>query len=90
MTQKHEFLDLKQRSMLVAAYKAKFHVLYHYVTQLEGIEKERTQIFLIGLNIDLQVLSIHMTFVGKSFNKVSSYVKKLEGFKKVGRAKALA
>lgn len=43
-----------------------------------------------GLNTDLQVLSIHMNFTRKIFNKASNYVTKLKGIKQVIRAKALA
>lgn len=65
--------------MPVEAYEAKFHALSHYATQLLAIEEERIQCYVKGLNCALQVLSVRMTFVGKGSNKVSDYVKKLEG-----------
>lgn len=37
-----------------------------------------------SLNYDLQDLSIHMTFIGKGFNEVLDYVRKLIGVAQVG------
>lgn len=47
-------------------------------------------LFIKGLNTDIQVLSIHITFVGKTFNYIADEVKKLKGVKLVGQAKALS
>ncbi|WMV45087.1 hypothetical protein MTR67_038472 [Solanum verrucosum] len=76
---KGEFLVLKHGSMSVASYKAKFHALSRYATQLLGTGEERIRLFVKGLKTKLQVISIHMKYVGKSFNEVTDYVKKMEG-----------
>ena len=39
---KDELMDLEQGDMFVAAYKAKFHALSRYPTQLVITEEERT------------------------------------------------
>lgn len=38
----------------------------------------------------MQVLSVRMISVGKSFNEVTDYSKKIEGVQQVGHAKVLA
>ncbi|KAH0772846.1 hypothetical protein KY290_009983 [Solanum tuberosum] len=65
--------------IFVAGYEAKFHALSRYATQLVTTEEERICLFIRGLNSELQVLSVHMTSAGRSFNNVTYYVKKLEG-----------
>jgi len=76
--------------MTVAAYEAKFHVLSRYATQLVTTEQERIRLFIRGLNSELQVLFVHMTSAGRSFNEVTDYVKKVEGVRRDGQAKAWA
>ncbi|KAH0665419.1 hypothetical protein KY285_026625 [Solanum tuberosum] len=68
---KDDFMALEQGGMSVAAYEAKFHALSRYATQLVTTEEERIRLFIKGLNSELQVLSIHMTSVGKNFNEGS-------------------
>lgn len=46
--------------------------------------------FVNGLNTNIQVLSVHMSSIGKSSNDVANYVKKLEGVKQVGQDNALS
>ncbi|WMV08475.1 hypothetical protein MTR67_001860 [Solanum verrucosum] len=58
---KDEFMALKQGGMTVAAYEVKFHALSRYATQLVTSEKDRFCLFIKGLNLELQVLSVHMT-----------------------------
>lgn len=70
---------LKKGGMYVADCDAKFHVLSIYVVQFVIIEEERICFFIRGLNSEFQVLFFYMTFVGKSFNEVIDYVKKVEG-----------
>ena len=64
---------------MVYAYEAKFHALSRYATQLVTTEEERIHLFINGLNPELQVLSIQMTFVGKIFYEVTHFLKKVEG-----------
>ena len=85
---KGEFTALEQGGMTVAAYEAKFHALSRYATQLVTTEEERIRLFIRGLNSELQVLSVHMTSAGRSFNEVTDYVKKVEGVRRDGQAKA--
>lgn len=54
------------------------------------VEEDKIQSFIQGLNSELQVLYVYMTSVGKSFNEVTYYVKKLEGLRRDGQAKVLA
>ena len=42
------------------------------------------------MNFELQGFFVHVTFAGKSFNEVTDYVKKVEGGRQDGQAKALA
>ena len=72
-------MDLEQGGMSVVAYEAMFYVLSRYYTQLVTTEEERIPLFIRGLNSELQVLSVHMTFLRKSFNEVTNYVNKVEG-----------
>ena len=87
---KDEFMELEQGSMSVAIYEDKFHNLSRYATQLVSMEKERIRLFIRCLDFELQVLSVHMTSAWRSFNEVTDYVKKVEGVKRDGQAKALA
>lgn len=73
-----------------ATYEAKFLALYHCDTQVFDTKKERIQLYITGLNTNLKVLLVHMTFAGKIFNEVFDYIKKLEGFKQFYQANALA
>lgn len=68
--------------MLVVAYKAKFHALFSYATQLLGTREKRIQLFVKIFNTDLQVLSIHITSK-KCFTNMVDFVKNLEGVKNV-------
>ncbi|WMV14469.1 hypothetical protein MTR67_007854 [Solanum verrucosum] len=86
---KDEFMALEQGGMSVAAYEAKFHDLSRYDTQLVTTEKERIRLFIKGLNSELQVLFVHMTSIGKSFNEVTDFEKKVEGVRRDCQAKAL-
>ena len=67
--------------MYMAVYKAEFHALSRYATQLVTTEDERMWLFIRGLESELQVLYVHMTFAKKSFNEVTDYVKKVEGMR---------
>ena len=88
--QKDECMALKQHSMFVASYEAKFHALCRYVTQFVTTEKERIHLFVKGLDFKVQVLSFHIIYAGKTFNQVSDYVKKVEGVKREGQAKVMS
>lgn len=57
---KDEFLALGQGNMYIEVYEAKFHALSGYATQLHGTKDESTWLSVKGLNIDLQVLFVHM------------------------------
>ena len=46
--------------------------------------------FIRGLNYERQVLVVHMTSVGKSFNEVTDYVKKVEGVRHDTQEKVFA
>ncbi|WMV59720.1 hypothetical protein MTR67_053105 [Solanum verrucosum] len=87
---KDKFMALEQCGMSVGTYEAKFHALSRYATQLVTNEEERICLFIRGQNSELQVLSVHMTSAGRSFNEVIYYVKKVEGVRRDGQAKALA
>lgn len=76
---KDEFLALVQGDKLVQDSKDKFHSLSFFITQVLTFEEERIHLYIKGLNYDLQVLFVHLTFAMKGFNKVFNYVKKLEG-----------
>ena len=52
-------------------------------------EEERIHLFVRGLNIELQVLSVQMTSTGNSFNEVTNYVEKVAGVRVDGEANAL-
>ena len=45
--------------------------------------------FITGLGSKLQLLSVHMTFAGRSFNEVIDHAKKVEGVKRDGQYKKL-
>ena len=64
--------------MFVAAYESMFHALSRYATQLVTTEDDRIWLFIKGLGSQLQVLSVHMTSSGWSFNEVIDYAKKVE------------
>lgn len=74
---KDEFMCLEQGDRTVVDYEDKFHALSRYATQLVTIEEERIRLFFKGLNSELHVLFVHMTSIGKSFNYVIEYVKKV-------------
>ena len=57
------------------------------LTMLLATDEERIHLFVKGLNTDLQVSALQMTFLEKTFNEVSDFVKKVEGDKHVGHAK---
>lgn len=46
--------------------------------------EKRIQLFIKGLNSELQVLSVHITTIGKHFNEVIDFVKKVKTLRKVG------
>lgn len=50
--------------MSIASNEAKFHILSHYATHVLATKEERIWSYVKGLNYDLLVLSMHMTFVG--------------------------
>lgn len=76
--------------MSITAFEANFHGLCHNDTQLLTTKEDGIWHYAKGLNYNLQYLSAHMTSVGKRFNKVLDYVKKLEGLIQVGQNKMLA
>lgn len=76
--------------MLTASYKAKFHDFSRYATQMLGTMEERIQLYVKVFNTNLLILTLHDTFVGKSFIEVSENVKKLKRVQQVGQAKVLA
>ena len=53
-------------------------------------EEKGIHLFFKGLNLKLQVLSIRITSIGKFFDEVTDFVKKVEGVRRDGPAKALA
>ncbi|KAK4737521.1 hypothetical protein R3W88_001218 [Solanum pinnatisectum] len=57
--------------MIIAAYEAKFHALSRYAIQLVTTEEERIRLFIKGLNPELKVLFVDMTFTRKFFNAVT-------------------
>ena len=65
---KGEFMASEQGGMTVVAYESKFHALSRYATQLVTTKEERIQLFIRGLNSELQVLSVNMISAGRSFN----------------------
>uniref|UniRef100_M1DKJ4 'chromo' domain containing protein n=1 Tax=Solanum tuberosum TaxID=4113 RepID=M1DKJ4_SOLTU len=66
---KDEFMALQQGGITVVAYEVKFHALSIYATQMVTTEEERICLFIRRLNSELQVSSVHMTSVGRSFNE---------------------
>lgn len=87
---KDEFMALKQGSMYVTTYEATFNALSRYDTLLITNDDERIQIFIRGLDSELQVLSVHMNSARNIFNKVTDFVKKIEGLKRDGQVKVLS
>lgn len=76
---KDVFMATEQRGMIVADYEAMFHALSRYVMQLVTTNEECIHFFIKGLNPELQVLCVHMTSAGKSFNEMTDFVNKVEG-----------
>lgn len=76
---KNQFMPLEQVATSVAAYESKLNALSRYSSQLMTTEEERICLFIWGLNFELEVLYFHMISAGRSFNKVTNYVKKVEG-----------
>lgn len=72
-------MALEQGGRSLDAYVAKFQTLSRYATQLVTTEKDKIQLFVRSLNSDLQVLSVHMTSVGKIFNEVTNMLRKWRG-----------
>lgn len=62
-----------------------FYALFCYATQLVSIEDEMICLYVKGLIIILHILSIYMISVGRGFNKVIDYVKKIVGIQHVGQ-----
>ena len=60
----------------MASYEAEFHSLSRYAKQLVTTKEEKIQLFITGLNFE-QVLCVHMTLEGRSFNEVINYVRKV-------------
>ena len=75
---KDEFMSLEQGGTFMAAYEAKFHALSRCSTQLVTTEEDRMHLFVKRLYSELLVLYVHMTTAWKSFNEVTSFVKKVE------------
>lgn len=78
---KDKFMDMEQIGMAVDAYESNFHALSRYATQFVTTKEDRIRLFVKVLYLELQVLSVHMTSAGKSFNEVTNYVRKVEGFR---------
>ena len=89
IAKKYECMDLEKGGMFLAPYKAKFHAFSRYDTQFVTTEEERIKLFIWVINFEQQVLSIHMTSTGRSFNDVTYYVKKAEGVRRDDQAKEL-
>lgn len=70
---------LEQGSMYVAAYEAKFHALCRYAKMCVTMEHKRIQLFITVFGYEVQVLSMHMTSVVRSFNEVIDYFNKVRG-----------
>lgn len=71
--------------MSIIDYEDKFHAFSHDVTELLSIEDDRLQFFVKGMDTNLQVLFVHMTFVKKIFSKAAEFMKKVEVVKQVVR-----
>lgn len=74
----------------VCGFLWRFHVLSRYVTQLVTTKEERSWLFYRGLNSDLQIFSIHMTYGGKHFNEVKNAWRKLKSVRRDGQGKTLS
>ena len=72
-SKKDEFMVLEHSAMFLTAYESKFHALSRYATQLVTTKEEKIHLFINGLNSELQILSVHMTSAGKSFNEVTIF-----------------
>lgn len=87
---KDEFMSLEKGSMIIVSYEAKFHDWSRYATLFVTIGEERIWFFIKDMDPKLQVLSIQMTSIGKSYNEVIDIVKKIDGVRNVAQAKTLA
>ena len=74
-------MELDQGSIYMETYEAKFNPLSIYPKQLVTMEEEKIWLFNKGLHFKLQMLSIHITSVGRSVNEVTNYVMKVDGVK---------
>lgn len=84
---KRDFHSLEQGNMIVSNYKAKFHALSRFDAQLLNIEEKCIHHFVKGLNTNLQISALQITFLGNTFNEVVHFVKKVEKVKKDRYAK---
>lgn len=66
--------ELEKGGMSFVAYEDMFHSLSIYAMHLVTIEEEKIQLFIKVLNSKLQVLSVHMSSAGRSFDEVTNYV----------------
>lgn len=57
------FLALEWGNLYIAACNVKLHALYHYDSRLHGTEEESFCLSKKGLNTNLQVLTVHITFL---------------------------
>lgn len=64
--------------MTIASYEAKLYAFSRYATLFVTTEEERVPLFVKEFNLELYVLSVHMTSSSKIFNKVTDFVKKVE------------
>lgn len=87
---KDELRTLEQGIMYVDTYESNFSVLSRYALKLVTTEEEKNRLFVNGLNFELHLLYVHMTSVENSFNEATYFVKKAEGGRGKGQAKALA
>ena len=84
---KDEFMELHKVSIYMASYEAKFYPLSIYPKQLVTMKQEKIWLFRRSLDFKLQMLSVHITSVGRSFNEVTNYVVKVDGVKQDGQSK---
>lgn len=80
-------MDLEKGGKSLVSHKALFHAFSRYATQLVTPEEQGIRLFIKGLNFELLVLSMHTTSIGKSFNGVMDFVKKVEGVRYDGQTK---
>ena len=67
--------------MFVTAYKAKFHTLSRYATQLCFSPQEWIRRFVKGLRSDLRISTLQVAATAKSFQEVVDFVIEVEGVK---------